>query len=157
MTLMRWNPFGESMNRFDPYRSVGDLRAEVNRMLGNVFGPVGGGSQAAATWVPAVDMFATKEDLIVTVELPGVVDKEVDVSVTGDVLSIRGQRGQADDAKAAQQYWGERWFGKFERHLALPFPVNTSAVKAAFKDGVLTVTLPKADEVKPRHIKIEAF
>jgi HSP20 family protein len=158
MTLLRWRPLAESMNPVDPYRSFGDLRAEMNRMFGSVFGPGGGGSSTGpAVWAPVVDMYATKDDLIVTTELPGVPDKEVEVSVTGDVLSIRGQRLNADEAKDAHYYWGERWFGPFERHIGLPFPVNAAAVKASFKDGVLTVTLPKADEVRPKQIKIEAF
>jgi HSP20 family protein len=147
---------GESMNRFDPYRTFADLRSEMNRVFGSFLGS-GGGSQAVqAPWAPVVDMYATNDNLMVTAELPGVSDKDVHVSVTGDVLSIRGQRLYADEAKDAHYYWGERWFGPFERHIALPFPVNAASVAAAFKDGILTVTLPKADEVKPRHIKVEA-
>jgi HSP20 family protein len=157
MALVRWSPFADSMSRIDPYRTFGDLRAEMNRMFGNVFGPGGAPSTAPVVWAPVVDMHATNDDLIVTAELPGVRDKEVEVSVTGDVLSIRGQRHGADGAKDAHYSWGERWFGQFERHIGLPFPVNAAAVKASLKDGVLTVTLPKADEVKPRQIKIEAF
>ena len=164
MALVRWSPFADSMNRIDPYGAFGDLRAEMNRMFGNVFGPVGspstgpGGSPstAQAAWAPVVDMHATNDDLIVTAELPGVPDKEVQVSVTGDVLTIRGQRHSADGTKDAHYSWGERWFGQFERHIGLPFPVNAAAVKASLKEGILTVTLPKADELKPRQIKIEA-
>jgi HSP20 family protein len=156
MALARWSPFGESMNRFDPYRSLGDLRTEVNRLFGNVFGPAGAGA-ANTTWAPPVDMYATNDDLVVTAELPGVSEKDVHVSVTGDVLTIRGQRHGAEEPKDVRHYWGERWYGQFERYISLPFPVNAAKVKATFKDGVLTVTLPKAEEIKPKEIKVETF
>jgi HSP20 family protein len=154
--LARWSPMGELMNRFDPYRSFGDLRSEVNRIFGSFLGGGGGPTAVQGAGTPVVDMYATNDNLVVTVELPGVSDKDVQLSVTGDVLSIRGKRLDADEAKDAHYYWGERWFGQFERHIALPFPVNADSITAAFKEGVLTVTLPKADEIKPRQIRVEA-
>jgi HSP20 family protein len=157
MTLIRWNPFGESVNRYDPYRTVGDIRSDVNRLLGSFLGPMASGTTTAAPWAPAVDMYATNDEMVVAVELPGVPDKEVHVSVAEGVLTIRGQRVQPDEAKDARPYWGERWFGAFERHVPLPFPVDAGKVKATFKDGVLTVTLPKAEALKTREIKVETF
>lgn len=155
MTLVRWSPFTESMNRFDPHGSLADLRSDVNRLFGTFFGPAASGSVTARSWAPAVDMYATRDDLVMAVELPGVPDKEVNVSVVGDVLSIRGQRPAPDETREARQYWNERWFGQFERHIGLPFPVNAAQVKASFKDGVLTITLPKAEAIRPREIKVE--
>lgn len=155
MTLVRWSPFTESLGRLDPHRSFADLRSDMNRLFGSVLGPAASGPATAASWAPAVDMYATTDNLVVSVELPGVPDKEVNVSVVGEVLSIRGQRPVPDDAGQSRQYWSERWFGEFERHIGIPFPVNAAQVKASFKDGVLTITLPKAEEIRPREIKVE--
>jgi len=157
MRLVRWTPF-ESMTRVDPYRSLADLRSEMNRLFGGFFESAGGALPGAQnSWAPMIDMYATPDDLKVVAELPGVPDKEIQVSVLGDVLSIKGQRHAPETAKDTQYYQGERWFGQFERHVSLPFAVDPSKVTAAVRDGVLTVTLPKAEQVKPKSVKVDVL
>ena len=89
------------------------------------------------------------------VELPGVREKDIHLSMTGDVLSLRGQRGIAAEAREENYHRIERWSGTFERHVQLPIPVQGDEIRASYRDGVLEIRLPKLDEVKPREIKIE--
>ena len=152
MTVVRWRPVNQSVGRWDPFREVGDLQSEMNRMFDGFFG----GSVAGLdrVWAPAVDMFETKDDLMVRAELPGMTEKDVELSITGDVLTLRGERGAAADGQESV-HRSERWYGKFERSLTLPIPIQADKVKATYRDGVLTIQLPKAEEVKPRTIKID--
>jgi HSP20 family protein len=151
MTIMRWRPMNQGMERWDPFREVNDLQHEMNRMFDGFFGRSLAGER---TWAPAVDIFENKDDLVVTVEVPGMSEKDIQVSITGDLLSIKGER-QAGMPKDEGVYRGERWFGRFERTVSLPYAVQTDKVKASYRDGVLTINLPKAEELKPKAIKID--
>jgi HSP20 family protein len=152
MTVVRWRPVSGSVERWDPFREVGDLQSEMNRMFDGFFGRSLPGLDRV--WAPAVDVFETKDDLVMTVELPGVSEKDIHLSITGDVLTIKGERGMTSTSPE-NAYRSERWYGKFERSLSLPIPVQADKVKATYRDGVLTINLPKAEELKPKAIKID--
>jgi HSP20 family protein len=106
-------------------------------------------------WAPAVDIRENKDNLILTFEVPGIRDKDVNLSITDDILSVRGERRFDYEAKEESYHRLERAYGKFERHVQLPMPVQSDKVKAVYRDGVLEVTLPKAEELKPKQIKID--
>jgi HSP20 family protein len=106
-------------------------------------------------WAPAVDMYETEDELVIAAELPGLNQKDVHLTLAGDMLTIRGERQRPHEVTPDSYYRSERWWGKFERTLPLPIPVEAGKVKAAYRDGVLTVTLPKADEIKQKEIKID--
>jgi HSP20 family protein len=148
---------GQSVERWDPFREVGDFQSELNRVFDGFFGRTGTMPGGDRVWAPAVDMYETKDDLVVTAELPGVNEKEVQLSITGDVLSLRGERTLNQDTSQENFHRGERWYGRFERHLSLPISVQADKVKATYRDGVLTITLPKAEEIKPKSIKIDVL
>ena len=148
---------GQSVERWDPFREVGDFRSELNRVFDGFFGRTGTMPGGDRVWAPAVDMYETKDDLVVTAELPGVNEKEVQLSITGDVLSLKGERTLNQDTSQENFHRGERWYGRFERHLSLPISVQADKVKATYRDGVLTITLPKAEEIKPKSIKIDVL
>ena len=156
MALLNWYPMGRSLDRWGPFRDVTDIQNEMDRLFEGYFGrPV----QLAATerfWAPAVDMFETKDELVLAVELPGLTEKDIRLTVDGDMLTVRGERARAEEAKEDGFHRSERWFGKFERSLPLPMPVQADRVTATYRDGVLTVKLPKVEAVKPKEIKIEA-
>jgi HSP20 family protein len=101
-------------------------------------------------------MYETKNEVVIAAELPGLSEKDIHLSITGDLLTIRGERQRGGEVQDASQYRRERWFGKFERTFSLPMPVDSGQVKATYRDGVLTVKLPKAEEIKSKDIKIEA-
>jgi HSP20 family protein len=140
MMAVRFRPFGEDLSR-----DLTDIQTQMNRL----FGPV------ERVWAPPADMHETQNEAVIAVELPGLSEKDIRLSIADDVLTLQGEK-QRVEVQDATQYRQERWFGKFERAFSLPFPVETGQVKATFRDGVLTVKLPKAEEVKPKEIKIEA-
>jgi HSP20 family protein len=149
MALIRFRPVSQAL---DPSRDVMDIQTQMNRLFDNFFGQPSQLTERA--WTPPVDMYETKNEVVVAVELPGVNEKDIRLSITGDLLTIQGERQWTDETREAGHYRQERWFGKFERALSLPIPVETGQVKATYRDGVLTVKLPKTEGVKPKEIKI---
>jgi HSP20 family protein len=152
MAMERWRPFG-TMDRWEPFR-VSDIQSEVNRLFDNFFGRPATGTTAGRTWLPPVDMYTTNDDLVLNVELPGVDEKDVNVSITGDLLTIKGERRFENQAKEQDVLHIERTYGKFERMIQLPMAVQADRVKATYQDGLLEIKLPKAEELKPKEIKI---
>ncbi|HEV8641194.1 MAG TPA: Hsp20/alpha crystallin family protein [Methylomirabilota bacterium] len=127
----------------------------MNRLFDNFFGRPSAVATAERVWLPLCDMYETKDDLHVTFELPGVREKEVSVAITGDVLTVKGERKWDRELKDENYHRLERVYGKFERAVPLPVPVQADKVKATYRDGVLEITLPKAEEAKPKEIKID--
>jgi HSP20 family protein len=152
MAMEGWRPFGLSTTEWEPFR-VSDIQTEVNRLFDNFFGRSAGATGRA--WVPPVDMHATKDDLVLTLELPGVSEKDVNVSITGDLLTVKGERRFENQGKEQELLHVERTHGKFERLIQLPMAVQADRVKATYRDGVLEIKLPKAEELKPKEIKID--
>lgn len=154
MALVRFRPFSQTL---DPFRDVTDIQTEMNRLFDSFFGRPGQVGGAERVWAPAVDMYETKDDLVVAADLPGLNEKDIHVSITGDMLTIKGERQWKQEINQESLYRTERWSGKFERTLPLPIPVQSGTVRASYRDGVLTVTLPKAEEIKPKEIKIDVL
>jgi len=155
VALVRFRPFGQAV---DPFRDLGDIQLEMNRLFDNFFGrpaPQQGGMERV--WAPAVDMYETKDELVIMAELPGLNEKDIHLSITGDMLTVKGERQWNQEIKQESYYRGERWYGKFERTLPLPIPVQADKVKAGYRDGVLTITLPKVEAIKPKEIKIDVL
>jgi HSP20 family protein len=156
MAMERWRPFGTTMERWEPFRNGADIQTEVNRLFDNFFGrPSSAAAQSGRVWAPAVDIYETKDDLVLTVELPGVREKDVTVSITGDLLVIKGERRFEQEVKEQSFLHVERTYGTFERLIQLPMPVQSDKVKATYRDGVLVIQLPKVEAVKPKEIKID--
>ena len=105
-------------------------------------------------WSPALDVWDDKDNLFVKVELPGLKKDEINLSLHDGVLTISGERKREVEKKEGQSFRSERYFGKFQRSVTLPTAVDASKVNAAYKDGVLTVELPKAEEAKPKQIAV---
>jgi HSP20 family protein len=156
MAIERWRPFG-SIDRWDPLRGVSDIQGEVNRLFDSFFGrPAAAGTGSGLRmWVPVLDMHETKDDVVLNFELPGVTEKDISLSITGDLLTLKGERTFNRDVKDDSYHHVERAYGKFERSVELPMAVQAAKVKATYRDGVLEVRLPKAEEVKPKEIKID--
>ncbi len=153
MAIVRLRPFSPAV---DPLRDFSEIQTEMNRLFDSFFGRpshVTGGIERV--WAPAVDMYETKDELVVTADLPGLNEKEIHLSITADMLALRGERQWNQQVKQDSYYRGERWFGKFERTLPLPVPVQADKVKASYRDGVLTISLPKTEDIKPKEIRID--
>jgi HSP20 family protein len=155
MAVERWRPYGTAVERWDPFRNLGDIQGEVNRLFDSFFGRPATVAVGERMWAPLSDMYETKEDLFVTFELPGLQEKDVTVSITGDMLTVKGERRFERDAKEENHYRLERVYGKFERTMPLPVPVQADKVKASYREGVLEIRLPKVEAVKPKEIKID--
>ncbi len=155
MAVERWRPFSATVSRWEPFQGIADIQQEMNRLFDSFFGRPTTMTTAERMWIPLCDVYETRDDIHVDVELPGVREKEISLTVTGDVLTVRGERKWDRETSDEGFHRMERVYGKFERSIPLPLPVQTDRVKAVFRDGVLQVKLPKAEEVKPREIKID--
>jgi len=156
MAIERWRPF-VSMEKWEPFRGMSDIQGEVSRIFDTFLGrpAVSGAGSAVRTWAPVFDMHETKDEVVLNFELPGVSEKDVSLSITGDLLTLKGERTANREFTDEYAYRAERAYGKFERSVELPMPVQADKVKATYRDGVLEVKLPKAEEVKPKAIKID--
>jgi HSP20 family protein len=128
------------------------LQREMNRL----FNAAGQGRVLNTAIYPAVNIWANDEGQIVSAELPGVHPEDLDIDVTGDALSISGERKPDEVAKDARYHRRERNYGAFSRTVQLPFMVDTNKVEATFKNGVLFITLPRAEADKPRKITVRS-
>jgi HSP20 family protein len=151
MTLVRWNPTREMMR----------TRNEMHRLVNEFFrGGNGGngaeGSWSAGTWTPAVDMYESDEALTLKAELPGFSKDDVQVEIKDNVLTLKGERKREHDVKEEQYHRVERVYGAFQRSFMLPALIDAGKAEATFKDGVLELKLPKAEEAKPKRIGINA-
>jgi HSP20 family protein len=155
MAVLRWRPLNQGLEPWAGVGQVGDLQSEVNRLFESFFGNRSQGGSSERSWSPGADMYETKDELVIKVDLPGMSEKDVQLSITGDFLTLKGQRSENESVKAEQYFLADRWAGRVERIFQLPIPVQTDNVRASYRDGVLTVTLPKIEAVKPKEIKID--
>ncbi len=133
-----------------------DLHQEIDRLFGSPFGELARTSQLLSGWTPALDVYEDKDNLYVKAELPGMKKEEIELSLHEGTLSISGERKEERKHEGADVCRAERFFGRFQRTVTLPAPVASEKVKAQYKDGILTVTLPKTEEAKPKHIDVHA-
>jgi HSP20 family protein len=142
-TLTRWNTF----------QGLNGLQEQVNRLFDTSF-PGRADNSALTTWAPAVDIYETENELVVKADLPEVSEKDLDVRIENNTLTIRGER-KFEKKVAEENYLRvERTYGSFSRSFSLPNSVNNEAIKADYKNGVLTVELPKRAESKPKQVKV---
>lgn len=150
--LTRWQlPELSALPAFD--RLFG-LRDELDRLFGNPFAELSRNSQFLKIWNPAIDLYENADTVTVKVELPGMKKEEIDVSLHDGVLSISGERKSEKNHKDAQTHRSERFVGVFQRSITLPTAVKADQTKAEYKEGILTITLPKAEEAKRKQIEI---
>jgi HSP20 family protein len=141
--------------RWEPFRDLFTTQDRFNRILSQAFSnPFGDEDSKLGSWAPAVDIFETDENLVVKAELPGVNPKDVEVRVEDSTLYLKGQRRFENEVKEENYHRVERSYGSFTRTFALPSSINADKVTAEYKDGLLTLTMPKREEAKPKTIKI---
>lgn len=140
--------------RWEPAREMMTLREAMDRLFDDAFTrPL----NLAGSWsVPAVDMYQTEDEVVVKAALPGIKADEVQINVTGEVLTLKGEVKQTNETKEKAYHIREQRWGAFERSIVLPTDVIADKAKADFENGVLTITLPKAEEVKPKTITIKS-
>ncbi len=149
MALIRWSPRNEA---WDPFAGLADIQEEMNRLFDS---SLRRGRPAAATeYLAPCDIYEEKDKLVVRLDLPGLRREDVKVTLQQGVLTIRGER-KIENPKDAAFYAQERVAGTFVRSIQLPVAVDEHKIDANFRDGVLQVTLPKAEEAKPKQIDVK--
>jgi HSP20 family protein len=130
------------------------LREAMDRLFDDAFTrPI---SMSGVSGVPAIDLYQTNDEVVVKAALPGLKTEDVQITITADVLTLRGESKQENEKKDATWHIREQHYGVFERSVMLPTDVQTDKAKADFENGILTITLPKAEAVKPKTINIKA-
>jgi HSP20 family protein len=145
--LMKWEPFGE-MSR---------LRREMDRLWEDFFGPRRWGLRPwEGEWAPAVDVSESADKVVVKAEVPGIDPKNINITLAGEVLTIKGEKKSEREETKESYHLVERSHGSFSRSLTLPAAVDVDKIDAKYEKGVLTVTCPKKEGVKPKAIQIKA-
>ncbi len=147
-----------NITRFDPVGEMVSLRSAMDRLFEDSFvSPLGWRTISGGdTIAPPVDVHETADEIVVTASLPGMKAEDVEITMTGQNLIIRGEFKAGDEVGRDQYLYRERRFGRFSRSIQLPVRVQGDRADATFRDGVLSLHIPKAEEVKPRQIRINA-
>ena len=146
-----------SMVRFDPFRDLAQMQDRINRIFGDAYTRrfVNDDLTQRGEWLPPVDIYENaNEEIVLKAELPGIGREDIDLRVENNTLTIRGERKREQEVKQEQYHRVERSYGAFSRSFALPTRIDTDKVRAEFKEGVLTITLPVKAEAKPRQIEV---
>ncbi len=146
-----------SRNEWDPLSWLSDFRDEIDNYFVNSLAPrkSAGTELWQGDWLPAVDVLEDKEKITVKADLPGLKKDEIDISLNGDILTIKGEKKSEEEVKEKNYYRAERFYGTFQRSIVLPAAVQEGKIKAAYQEGVLQVELPKKKETKGKKIQIE--
>jgi len=145
MAIIRWRPD----------RDIWSLRDDMNELINSFFGRAGGPRTIPeGAWNPAVDVSETENAVYVSAEVPGLKKEDINISIQDNVLSFKGEKKQEKTRKDESLHCVERYYGSFHRSFSLPSQVDSSKVKATYKDGILTIELPKKEEAKPKEISI---
>ena len=143
--------------RWEPFRDLISLREAMDRLFEESFvRPSVGRLAPAGMGALAVDVYETDDAVVVKSAIPGIKPEDIDISITGDTLTIKGETRVEEEVNEENYIRRERRYGSFCRSLALPLPVVTEKAEAEFENGVLTLTLPKAEEVKPKAIEVKS-
>jgi HSP20 family protein len=143
-----------SIVRWEPELRLLSLRDAMDRLFEDSFISPRSAFSPFANAAPALDMYQTGDDVVVKATLPGVRANDLEISVTGEVLTVKGEMRQDEDANEEGYVRRERRFGSFARSIALPTMVDVDKAEARYEDGILTLILPKSEAVKPKTIKI---
>lgn len=143
-----------TLSRFEPFRGVSSLQGQINRLFSEAFDRSTDEANLT-TWAPAVDIYETEHELVVKADLPDVKPEDLDIRVENNILTIRGERKFEKRVNEENYLRVERAYGSFSRSSALANTANSEAIKADYKDGVLTLVIPKREEAKPKQIKVK--
>ena len=144
--------------RWEPFRDLASLRGAMDRLFEESFVQPRARVRVLAprgTGALAVDMYETDDSVVVKSAIPGIAAQDLDISITGDTLTIKGETKAEKEIKEENYICRERRYGAFSRSLAIPVQIEADEAEAAFENGILTLTLPKAEEIKPKTIQVK--
>ena len=143
-----------TISQWNPVREFTSLHDQVNRLFGSTLADGNHKDTDLATWAPAVDIYETEGELVVKADLPDLDEKDLDVRVENNVLTIRGERKFEKNVREDNYLRVERTYGAFTRSFSLPNTIDSEQIHAEYRNGVLTVRMPKREESKPKQIKV---
>lgn len=153
MTLVRWNK--PEAPRWAPFQQLSTLREEIDRLFESPLSTFAGVTQPFfGGWCPALDLYEDQDNLTLRAEVPGMRKEDIEISLQEGVLTVSGERKLEKEYENAETHRSERFAGRFQRSLTLPAPIDADKVKASYKDGILTVVLPKTEAAKPKQITV---
>jgi HSP20 family protein len=148
-----------SVARWDPFRDLLSIQEEMNQLFNRAYGQPGQGQSGESTgrlWAPALDISERKDAYVVTVEVPGVKADDLEITLEDGLLTVQGERRFEQESSEQQFHRVERRYGAFRRSITLPSQVKADAIEASFDNGVLQITVPKAEEAKPKRIEVRS-
>ena len=145
------------LTRWEPFREFSTLQDRMNRLFGGISHQPGSTDEGltAGPWTPQVDVYETNDSIVLKADLPGMSQNDVEISVEGNMLTVKGERKFEKEVSEKEYYRMERSYGTFTRSFTLPPTVDSDKIDAAFAQGVLKITLPKREESKPKQIKVK--
>ena len=146
MAVVKWDPFRDLLSIQDRMNKQFEQTMSRSRTEEGI---------AASTWTPAVDIYETTEAIVMQADLPGLRREDIDIQIQDNTLTLRGERRFAEDAQEENYLRIERAYGAFQRSVTLPATGSLERIRAVFRDGILELTLPKAEEAKPKKIAVE--
>ncbi|MCX7927705.1 MAG: Hsp20/alpha crystallin family protein [Candidatus Omnitrophica bacterium] len=154
MALITWRP---RQDWWDPFADLERIQREMNRLFNLTLAQETSRHVGLldGAWIPAIDIYDSKDNLLVKADIPGLTKDDIEVTVQGDTLFIKGEKKQDKDIKEKDYIRTERFYGAFQRAIRLPVEVQADKVEATYKNGVLEVVLPKSEKAKPKQIKLE--
>lgn len=154
MVLERWRP-ARGLIPWQPFRELDAMARRFEDIFDRPFLPVWRRLPAEEReWTPAIEVFEKEDEFVVRAELPGMKEEDVDISVSDDTLTIRGEKKSENEVKEENYHYCERSYGSFLRSIALPSNIDGKSIEASYDSGVLEISLPKAAEVKPKKIAV---
>jgi HSP20 family protein len=146
MAVVKWDPLRDLLSIQDRMNRLFEQTLSRSRTEGGI---------SASTWAPAVDIYETPETIVMKADLPGLTREDIEIEIHDNTLTIKGERRFAKDVQQENYLRVERAYGPFERSFTLPTGVRQEEIRASFRDGVLELLLPKAEEAKPKKIAID--
>lgn len=141
--------------RWDPFRDLITIREKMNRLFEDAVSSRGEEKDMiSSTWSPSVDIYETEQELVLSAEVPGIDEKDIEIKLEDNTLTLRGERNFEKETKEENYHRIERAYGSFFRSFSLPHYIDQDSIKAEHKNGVLKILMPKKAELKPRKVKI---
>jgi len=143
-----------NIKRWDPFRDLESLQEDVNRLFQDRFSGPRKSLSPERPWAPVVDVIEDEDAIIVRTELAGMKKEDIDIEFTGDTLTIKGERKFENEERKENFVRVERTYGQFQRSFTIGVPIKSDQVKASYKDGILEITIPKSEEIKPKKVEV---
>ena len=155
MNLIPWRSRGR--DAYNPFYEMESLQNEMNKLFDFSLGRWGDRQYGLldSGWSPAIDIYDSKDNLMIKADIPGMDKKDIDITIQGDTLVLKGEKKTDNEVKEKGYVKTERFYGSFNRAVRLPAEVDSTKVKATYKEGVLELVLPKKEEAKPKQINVD--